>query len=188
MPCRHLAANSYATGRTSRPADAEIQPRSAVRSSVAAAKNIHRKKMQVTSANADVAKATSRLCVPTGVVVYSYMQSLHQIRFDVGFELVGGELEAKGMTAPKTNVFRPQAAGSVNRDVMTKHHTSDGMSDHLEICLCFKKRVSASACVFSCGRAFFDYVNSMAQEPADIVNFLFELITAGIRVGTYFEK
>jgi len=116
------------------------------------------------------------------------MQSLHQIRFDVGFELVGGELEAKGMTAPKTNVFRPPAAGAVNRDVMTKHHTSDGMSDHLEICLCFKKRVSASACVFSCCRVFFDYVNSMAQEPADIVDFLFEFIMAGIRVGTYFEK
>jgi len=66
------------------------------------------------------------------------MQWLLQIRFDVVFELVGGESEVEGMTAAKANVFRPLTAGVVNRDVVTKHHTSHGMSDHLEICLCFK--------------------------------------------------
>ena len=97
---------------------------------------------------------------------------------------VRGELEAKRMTAPKTNVFGPQTAGVISRDVMTKHHTAHGMSDHFEIGLCFKKRVSASACVFSCLRIFFDYMNAMAQQSAEIVDFLFELVVAGMRVGT----
>jgi hypothetical protein len=112
------------------------------------------------------------------------MQWFLQIRFEVGFELVGGEPEAEGMTAAKANVFRPLTAGVVNRDVVTKYHTSHGMSDHLESCLCFKERVPASACVFSCLRVFFDDVNAMTQEPADVVNFLFESVMAGIRVGT----
>jgi len=58
---------------------------------------------------------------------------LLQIRFEVGFEFARGELEAEGMTAPKANVFRPQIADVVNPDVVTKHNTSEGMSDHLEI-------------------------------------------------------
>ena len=88
------------------------------------------------------------------------------------------------MTAAKANVFRPTIAGVVNRDVVTKHHTSQGMSDHLESCLCFNERVPASACVFCCLRVFFDDVNAMTHEPADVVNFLFEFVKVGIRVGT----
>ena len=118
------------------------------------------------------------------MVAYSYMQWLLQIRFHVGFELIECEPEAEGMTAAKANVFRPLTAGVVDRDVVTKHHTSDGMSDHLESCLCFKEWVPASACVFSSLRVFFDDVNAMTQEPADVVNFLFEFVIAGIRVGT----
>ena len=118
------------------------------------------------------------------MVAYSYMQWLLQTRFEVRFELVVGEPEAEGMTAAKANVFRPLPAGVVNRDVVTKHHTSHGMSDHLDSCLCFKERVPASACVLSCLRVFFDDVNAMTQEPADVVNFLFETVMAGIRVGT----
>ncbi|HET9788407.1 MAG TPA: hypothetical protein VFP47_14820 [Pyrinomonadaceae bacterium] len=110
------------------------------------------------------------------------MQWLLRIRFEVG--IVGDELEAEGMTAPKADVVHPQSAGVVNRDVVTKHHTSHGMSDHLEICLCFQERVSASACVFNCRQTFFDYVNAMAQESADVVDFLFEFVVAGIRVRT----
>jgi len=116
------------------------------------------------------------------------MQRLLQIRFEVGFAFAGGELEAEGMTAPKANVFRPQTADVVNRDVVTKHNACHRMPDHLEIGLCFKERVPASACVFSCLRVFFDYVNAMTQEPADVVDFLFEFVVAGIRVGTEFEK
>src|SRR5215467_2625524 len=92
------------------------------------------------------------------------------------------------MTAPKTNVFCPQTARLINRDVVTEHHTSQGMSDHLEICLCFKERVSASAGVFSCLRVFFDYVNAMTHESTDIVDFLFEFAMVGIRVGTHLEE
>ena len=116
------------------------------------------------------------------MVAYSYMQWLLQIRF--GFELVVGESEVEGMTAAQANVFRPTTAGVVNRDVVTKHHTSHGMSDDLESCFCFNERVPASACVFSCLRVFFDDVNAMTQEPADVVNFLFEIVKVGIRVGT----
>ena len=116
------------------------------------------------------------------MVAYSYMQWLLQIRFV--FELGVGESEVEGMTAAKANVFRPTIAGVVNRDVVTKHHTSHGMSDHLESCLCFKERVPAPACVFSSLRVFFDNVNAMTQEPADVVNFLFEFVIGGIRVGT----
>jgi hypothetical protein len=112
------------------------------------------------------------------------MQCLLQIRFEVRFELVGVELEAEGMTAAKANVLRPLTAGVVNRDVVTKHHTSHGMSDHLESCLCFKEWVPAATCVFSCLRVFFDDVNAMTQEPTHVVNFLFEFVMAGIRVGT----
>jgi hypothetical protein len=112
------------------------------------------------------------------------MQRLLQIRFEVGFELVGAELEAKRMTASKTNVFHPRTAGVVTRDVVTKHHTLHRMADHLEICLCFKERVPALACVFNCLRACLDYVNPMAQEPADIVDFLFEFVVDGIGVET----
>lgn len=100
------------------------------------------------------------------MVAYSYMQWLLQIRFEVGFEFVGGELEAERMTAPKTNVFRPQTARVASNDVMAEHHTSQRMTDHREISLRFKEWVPASACVFSCFRAFTDYVNAMAQEPA----------------------
>ena len=112
------------------------------------------------------------------------MQWLLQIRFEIEFDLIGGEPETEGMTAAKANVFRPLTAGVVNRDVVTEHHTSDGMSDHLESCLCFKERVPASACVFSCLRVFFNDVNAMTEEPADVVNFLFEFVMVGIRVGT----
>ena len=118
------------------------------------------------------------------MVAYSYMQWLLQIGFEVGFELVGGEPEAEGMTAVKANVFRPLTAGVVNSDVVTKHHTSHGMSDHLESCLCSAERVPASACVFSRLRVFFDNVNAMTQEPAEVVNFLFEFVMTGIRIGT----
>ena len=118
------------------------------------------------------------------MVAYSYMQWLLQLRFEVGSELVGGEPEAEGMTAAKANVFRPLTAGVVNRDVVTKHHTSHGMSDHLESSLCFNERVAASACVFGCFRVFFDNVNAMTEEPADVVNFLSEFVMAGIWVGT----
>ena len=62
------------------------------------------------------------------------------------------------------------------------------MTDHLEICLYFKERVSAAACVFSCLRASLDYVNAMAQQAADVADFLFEFVVAGIRVGTELEK
>ena len=106
------------------------------------------------------------------------MQWLLQFRFEVGFELGGGELEAEGMTAPKANVFGPHVAGVVNRDVVSKQHTAYGMSDHFQICLSFKERVSASACVLSSLRSLFDYVNVMAQEPTDVVNFLFEFVVA----------
>jgi hypothetical protein len=112
------------------------------------------------------------------------MRLLLQIGFEVGFELVGDEAEAERMTAAKANVFCPITAGVVNGDVMTKHHASHGMSDHHECCLCFKEWVPASTCVFSCLRVFFDDVNAMTQEPADVVNFLFEAVMAGIRVGT----
>lgn len=71
-----------------------------------------------------------RFCVPTWAVVYSYMQWLLQFRFEVGFELGVGELEAEGMTAPKANVFGPRVAGVVNRDGVTKQHTGYGMVDH----------------------------------------------------------
>ena len=116
------------------------------------------------------------------MVAYSYMQWLLQIRFV--FELVVGESEVEGMTAAKANEFCPTTAGVVNRDVVTKHHTSHGMSDHLESCLCFTERVSASACVFSSFRVFFDDVNAMTQESAEVVNFLSEFVMAGIRIGT----
>jgi hypothetical protein len=112
------------------------------------------------------------------------MQWSLQIRFEVGFELGCGESEAEWMTAVKTNVFRPTTAGVVNRYVMTQDHTCHGMSDHLEICLCFKERMPAPAGVFSCLRVFFDDVNAMTQKPAEIVNFLFEFVMAGIRVRT----
>jgi hypothetical protein len=116
------------------------------------------------------------------------MRWLLRIRFEAGFQLGGGELEAEGMTAPKANVFRPQTANGVNRDVVTKHHTRYGMSDHFQICLCFKKRVPASACVLGRRRTFFDYVNVVAQESADVVDFLVEFVVAGIRVGFECEK
>ena len=83
------------------------------------------------------------------MVAYSYMQWLLQIRFEVGFEIVGGEPEAEGMTAVKANVFRPFTAGVVNRDVVTKQHTSQRMFDYFETCLCLEKRVPTPACVFS---------------------------------------
>jgi hypothetical protein len=110
------------------------------------------------------------------------MQWLLQIR--VVFELVVGESEAEGMTAAKANVFRPTTAGVVNRDVVTKHHAFHGMPDHLESCLCFNKRVPAPACVFRYLRVLFDDVNAMTQEPADVVNSLFESVQFGIRVGS----
>jgi len=77
------------------------------------------------------------------------MQWLLQVRFEIGFELFGGESEAERMTAAQANVFGPLTAGVVNRDVMTKHHAAEGMSDHFECWLCFKERVSASAGVFT---------------------------------------
>jgi hypothetical protein len=110
------------------------------------------------------------------------MQWLLQIRF--GFELVVGEPEIEGMTAVKANVFGPTTTGVVKGNVVTKHHTFHGMSDHLESCLCFNERVPASTCVFSCLRVLFDDVNAMAHEPAEVVNFLFEFVEVGIRVGT----
>ena len=92
------------------------------------------------------------------------------------------------MSATQTNVFRPQPADVINRDVVTKHHTAHGMTDHFEICLYFKERVSAPARVFSRVRAFLDYVNTMAQQAADVVDFLLELVVAGMRVGAQLEK
>lgn len=112
------------------------------------------------------------------------MQWLLQIGFEIGFELFGGESETEGMPAAKANVFRPLTAGVVDRDVVTKHHTTDGMPDHFESCLWFKERVPASTCVFSCLRVFFDDVNAMAQEPAEVTNFLLEFVMSGISVGT----
>ena len=108
------------------------------------------------------------------MVAYSNMQWLLQIGFV--FELVVDESEVEGMTAAKANVFRPTIAGVVNRDVVTKRYTSHGMSDHFETWFCFNERVPAAACVFSSFRVFLDDVNAMTQEPADVVNFLFEFV------------
>ena len=115
------------------------------------------------------------------MVAYSYMKWLLQVRFV--FELVVGKPEIEGMTAAKANVFGPTTTGVVNRDVVTKQHTSHGMPDYLESWLCFNERVPAPACVFSCLRVFFYDVNVMTQESAEVVNFLFEFVEVGIRVG-----
>ena len=113
---------------------------------------------------------------------------LLQIGFESGFGFVSGELETEGMAAPQANVFGPRVACVVDRDVVTKHHTFQGMPDYLEIRLCFDERVPASACVFGCGRAFFDYVNAMAQESTYVVNFLFEFVVVGMWIGTRLEQ
>jgi hypothetical protein len=108
------------------------------------------------------------------------MQSVLQTRFEPS---ASGEPEAEGMTAAKANVFDPLAPSFVDREEVTNHHAGQRVPDHRERSLCLEERVPAPARVFSRFRSRFHNMDSMAKEPAGVINSFFEFVTADIRVA-----